>query len=44
LIPLEEMVSKVRAAVDTRRQDLVVIGRTDAGAVEGFDAAIERVM
>ena len=24
LIPLEEMVGKVRAAVDTRRQDLVV--------------------
>src|SRR5215470_17888261 len=29
LIPVEEMVSKVRAAVDTRRQDLVVIARTD---------------
>jgi 2-methylisocitrate lyase-like PEP mutase family enzyme len=42
LIPLEEMVGKVRAAVDTRRQDLVVIARTDACAVEGFEAAIER--
>jgi len=42
LIPPEEMVGKVRAAVDTRRQDLVVIARTDACAVEGFDAAIER--
>jgi 2-methylisocitrate lyase-like PEP mutase family enzyme len=42
LIPLAEMVGKVRAAVDTRRQDLVVIARTDACAVEGFDAAIER--
>ncbi|HEY2051378.1 MAG TPA: isocitrate lyase/phosphoenolpyruvate mutase family protein, partial [Caulobacteraceae bacterium] len=39
---LEEMVGKVRAAVDTRRQDLVVIARTDACAVEGFEAAIER--
>jgi 2-methylisocitrate lyase-like PEP mutase family enzyme len=42
LIPLEEMVGKVRAAVDTRRQEMVVIARTDACAVEGFEAAIER--
>jgi 2-methylisocitrate lyase-like PEP mutase family enzyme len=42
LISMEEMVGKVRAAVDTRRQDLVVIARTDACAVEGFEAAIER--
>ena len=42
LIPLEEMVGKVRAAVDTRRQDLVVIARTDACAVEGFESALER--
>src|SRR5271163_668114 len=42
LIPPGEMVGKVRAAVDTRRQGLVVIARTDACAVEGFEAAIER--
>lgn len=42
LISLEEMVGKVRAAVDSRRQGLVVIARTDACAVEGFEAAIER--
>ncbi len=42
LIPLGEMVGKVRAAVDTRRQELVVVARTDACAVEGFEAAIER--
>jgi 2-methylisocitrate lyase-like PEP mutase family enzyme len=42
LIPLEEMLGKVRAAVDTRRQNLVVIARTDACAVEGFEAAITR--
>src|SRR6201998_925708 len=42
LVPPDEMVAKVRAAVDTRRQDLVVIARTDACAVEGFEAAIER--
>jgi 2-methylisocitrate lyase-like PEP mutase family enzyme len=42
LVPLEEMVAKVQAAVDTRRQDMVVIARTDACAVEGFESAIER--
>ena len=42
LISLEEMVGKVRAAVDTRRQDLVVNARTDACAVEGFEATISR--
>ncbi len=42
LVPPDEMVAKVRAAVDTRRQELVVIARTDACAVEGFEAAIER--
>jgi 2-methylisocitrate lyase-like PEP mutase family enzyme len=42
LIPLEEMLGKVMAAVDTRRQNLVVIARTDACAVEGFEAAIAR--
>src|ERR1700744_489151 len=42
LVPLEEMVAKVRAAVDTRRQDMIVIARPDACAVEVFEAAIER--
>lgn len=42
LIPAAEMVGKVKAAVDSRRQDLVVIARTDACAVEGFEAAVER--
>jgi 2-methylisocitrate lyase-like PEP mutase family enzyme len=32
----------VRAAVDARREEMVVIARTDACAVEGFEAAIER--
>lgn len=44
LIPAAEMVGKIRAAVDTRRDaDMVLIARTDARAVEGFDAAIERL-
>ena len=43
VIPLDDMVQKIRAAVDTRRDgDLQIIARTDARAVEGFDRAIER--
>jgi len=42
LIPADEMVGKVRAAVDARREGMVVIARTDACAVQGFEAAIER--
>jgi 2-methylisocitrate lyase-like PEP mutase family enzyme len=42
LIPLGEMLGKIRAAVDTRCQNLIIIARTDACAVHGFDAAIER--
>lgn len=42
LIPADEMVGKVRAAVDARRERMAVIARTDACAVEGFDKAIER--
>ena len=43
VIPAAEMVEKVKAAVDTRRdRDLLIIARTDAIAPEGYDAAIER--
>ena len=43
LIPAEEMCAKVRAAVDARSDpDFIVIARTDAIAVEGFEAAIGR--
>lgn len=43
LVPAEEMVTKVRAAVAARQShDLVVIARTDARAVEGLPAAIDR--
>lgn len=43
VIPSTEMAAKVRAAVDARRDPaLVVIARTDALAVEGFEAAVER--
>src|SRR6476469_7622563 len=43
VIPTAEMVAKIKAAVDTRRDsDLLIIARTDAIAPEGYAAAIER--
>jgi 2-methylisocitrate lyase-like PEP mutase family enzyme len=43
LIPADEMCGKLRAALDARRaRDTLIIARTDAIAVEGFDRAIER--
>ena len=43
VIPAEEMAGKIKAAVDARTSgDLLIIARTDALAVDGFDAAIER--
>src|SRR5947208_10182065 len=43
VIPLEEMGGKIQAALEARSDpDLVIIARTDARAVEGFDAALRR--
>jgi 2-methylisocitrate lyase-like PEP mutase family enzyme len=42
LVPAAEMVNKVKAAVDARCDGVLLIARTDARAVEGFDAAIDR--
>ena len=43
VIPLDDMVQKVRAAADTRKDgDLQIIARTDARAVEDLDRAIAR--
>jgi len=43
VVPAGEMVGKLRAATDAREDEaFVVIARTDARAVEGFDAAVER--
>jgi 2-methylisocitrate lyase-like PEP mutase family enzyme len=45
LIPPEEMVGKIKAALDARRsRETLVIARTDAVAVEGFDRAIARAV
>ncbi len=43
VIPLEEAVSKIHAAVDAREDaNMLVIARTDARSVEGFEAALDR--
>ena len=43
VVPVAEMVGKLKAVRDALHDpDFVVIARTDAIAVEGFDAAIER--
>lgn len=43
VIPTDEMVDKIKAAVDARTDaQLMVVARTDARAEHGFDAAIER--
>lgn len=43
VVPREEMVAKIAAAVEARRDpDLLLIARTDAIAVTGFDDAIAR--
>lgn len=43
LIPAEQMASKLRAAVEAKRDSsFMIIARTDARGVEGLDTAIER--
>ncbi len=43
IVPKDEMVDRVKAAVDAKSDpDFVIMARTDALAVEGLDAAIER--
>ena len=43
VIPKAEMVAKLKAAVDARVDpDLMILARTDARAVEGFEAALDR--
>jgi 2-methylisocitrate lyase-like PEP mutase family enzyme len=43
LIPAAEMAAKIRAGLDARHdQDFLLIARTDALAVEGFERAMER--
>ena len=45
VVAKEEMVDRVKAAVDARTDDqFVIMARTDAAAAEGIDAAIERAV
>ena len=43
VVPLQEMVGKLKAALDARiSPDTLILARTDSIAVEGLDAALER--
>ncbi len=43
IAPVEEMCGKLKAALDARHSDnMLILARTDSLAVEGFDAAMER--
>ena len=42
VIPAVDMMKKIRAAVDARRRDTLIVARTDARDVEGLEGAIER--
>jgi 2,3-dimethylmalate lyase len=43
VVPLDEFVSKIRAAVDARQDsDFTILARTDAIAVNGLDDAVDR--
>jgi methylisocitrate lyase len=45
IVPKDEMADRVKAAVDARTDEgFVIMARTDAIAVEGLDAAIERAL
>jgi len=45
IVSREEMVDRIKAAVDAKTDsDFVIMARTDALAVEGLDAAIERAI
>jgi methylisocitrate lyase len=44
IVPTEEMVDRLKAAVDAKTDDdFIVMARTDALAVDGFDAVVSRV-
>jgi len=44
IVSQQEMVDRIKAAVDARTDDFVIMARTDALAVDGMDAAIERAV
>src|SRR5712692_3537178 len=44
VVEIDEMVKKLVSAREANRSKIVLIARTDARAVEGFDSAVERAM
>ena len=45
IVPLDEMVDRIKAAVDAKTDpDFMIIARTDALAVEGLDKALDRAI
>lgn len=43
VVPLEDMLQKIKAAVDARRdENLQIIARTDVRAIQGLDEALDR--
>lgn len=43
VIPVVDMIAKIKAALDARTDpDLMIVARTDARAIEGIEAAVER--
>ena len=42
VVPMEEMVGKIKAAVDARQTDMMIMARTDARTVYGIDEALKR--
>lgn len=44
VIPIEEMVVKIEAACEARKEGFVLVARTDARALHGLDNAIERAL
>ena len=44
IVSSEEMADRIKAAVDARTDDFVIMARTDAIAVEGLEPAIERAI
>lgn len=42
VIPATEMVGKIKAALDARTRDTLIVARTDALGVTGFEDALER--
>jgi len=45
IVPKEEMIDRIKSAVDAKTDpDFVIMARTDAIAVEGIDAAIDRAV